>query len=88
MMNKTLPCQICSLAFRSNTKLLNHIEAVHEKKKPYSCQIYSATFGWNQSLYRHTRAVHDDNNGNFVCGICKTAFLTKNHLLRHSGKVH
>ena len=41
---KTFMCEICSISFARKTNLKEHIESVHEGKKPFKRDIFDAFF--------------------------------------------
>ena len=54
----TKMCHLCSKAFIGNKKLKQHIDAVHEKKRPYLCDICSNRFSQEGHLKAHIATVH------------------------------
>lgn len=53
--SKPYQCRQCPARFDRDGHLKVHIEAVHEKKRPFPCQGCSASFGHTSSLHRHQR---------------------------------
>ena len=54
-------CKLCSCSFKVKRHLSRHIEAVHEKKKPFKCTVadchYSSPYKWN--LQKHLQKTHN-----------------------------
>jgi Zinc finger, C2H2 type len=92
-------CQICNKILSNKYYLTEHINAVHEKKRPYSCYQCSKSFYRKHTLvnhisHRHTFTNDDLTNSNrpFKCDFqgCGKFFKTKStlklHQRVHSGK--
>ena len=62
----------------------NHIEAVHEGKKPFVCDREGCdkAFSARGSLTSHINLVHEGKRP-FPCDICGVGFTTKLYLARH-----
>ena len=64
-----------------------HIETVHEGKKPHQCSICGNAFGLKQHLKRHISLVHEKNKP-FKCCICDFTCGLKDSLTKHISAVH
>ena len=85
MANKTetsFECTICSSSLKTRKNLKKHIEAVHEKKKPYQCIICLCCFSRKEHLAKHTNTVHEKKRP-FKCNFCILAFGSKANLKKH-----
>ena len=51
-------CHLCDKTYSVNTALKMHIEAVHEKKRPFACDICSERFGQKAHLVTHIKGKH------------------------------
>ena len=51
-------CSDCGSTFSSQSNLRLHIDAVHEKKKPFLCSECGDSFSTQNNLKRHISTVH------------------------------
>ena len=51
-------CSDCGSTFSSQSNLRLHVDAVHEKKKPYLCSECGDSFSTQNNLKRHISTVH------------------------------
>ena len=56
---KEKECSICQKSFSTKQSLKNHIEAVHEGKRPHNCSICDYSTAHKADLKRHIEAVHE-----------------------------
>jgi uncharacterized Zn-finger protein len=93
---RTVQCPICSKKVANKYSLKSHIEAVHEKKKPFTCTHCPKAFNQKQQLidhiaHRHTFENDNTSNSNrpFKCTFdgCGKFFKTKTNLKLHQ-KTH
>ena len=61
-----LMCDICDSKFETQITLNKHIDSqhvefVHEKKKPFNCGICDYNFSQKSDLKRHLESVHEKN---------------------------
>ena len=73
----------------SNVRLVMHIAAVHEGKKPFKCETCDATFARKNDFTRkdNLNTVHEEMKP-FKCHLCNTKFTQKCHLNGHMASVH
>ena len=57
-MNKVL-CTIFGET-KDKSRIQEHIDVVHEKKKEFKCDICERTFGFRRTLIEHVAQVHSD----------------------------
>ena len=50
-------CSLCNRKFTS--KLKQHIQSVHEGKKPYKCSLCDYTSAQKGNLQRHIQSIHE-----------------------------
>ena len=67
--------------------LKNHIEAVHERIKPFKCNICHFEFAHKGDLKKHTDFVHEGIKL-FKCHLCDYKAARKNTLKTHIESVH
>ena len=60
----------------------DHIESVHEGKKPFKCNECDAAFSVKRSLKMHIESVHEGKKP-FACKFCDASFGQKGNLKRH-----
>ena len=58
VISKSKQCSDCGSTFSSQSNLRLHIDAVHEKKRPYLCSECGDSFSTQNNLKRHITAVH------------------------------
>ena len=51
-------CHLCDKTVATTTVLRRHIEAVHEKKRPFSCNLCDFTFTQKAHLITHLKGKH------------------------------
>ena len=62
-------CHLCDKTVATTTVLRRHIEAVHEKKRPFACNLCDFTFTQKAHLITHLKGKHKQSvvviwNGN------------------------
>ena len=80
-------CTICEGPFETKRKLIQHIDAVHEKKKPFKCNLCDTTFALRHHLENHILAIHEIKKP-FQCPKCDVQFLKKCFIKIHVTMVH
>ena len=85
--NKEFKCPSCDFVTSRKTGLTDHVNAVHDKVKPYMCQHCSHTFASNGNLTQHIHAVHDKLRP-FICQYCTYATSSQPNLRKHIKAVH
>ena len=83
----SLQCSDCGSTFSSQSNLKLHIEAIHEKKKPWLCSECGDSFSTQNNLKRHISTVHKGEKP-FSCSLCYRSFSGKRHLKKHIQEVH
>ena len=58
VISKSKQCSDCGSTFSSQSNLRLHVDAVHEKKKPFLCSECGDSFSTQNNLKRHITAVH------------------------------
>ncbi|XP_054636963.1 zinc finger protein 1035 [Dunckerocampus dactyliophorus] len=89
-------CPVCSMQFSSQSTLLEHQNARHNKgrqiKKPFKCTYCEKTFAWRHSLRNHVRKVHmkpppenttSPAKDKLKCSQCSYEFNTPQELSLH-----
>lgn len=81
-------CNFCSKHFSKPNDLKRHLEAVHEKKKPFVCTIAGCakSFSLKQTLDRHSVTHRQQRNG-VECLTCKKVLSTTYSLNLHQ-RIH
>ena len=69
-------CSICAKSFSTKYNLKNHIEAIHEGKKPHKCPICDKSTAEKGSLKKHIELVHEGKKPH-KCSICDYNFSNK-----------
>jgi len=77
-------CDKCKVSFSKNSKLMLHIEYVHEKKSPFKCNVCNKLYASLPMLKKH-QVMH--SNVSFVCKLCNFSFRRKEYLFRHA-RIH
>jgi ribosomal protein L31 len=71
-----------------------HIESVHEGKKPFRCDICDAKFALKSTLDNHIRTIHenpkhiDETKKVFHCQSCPSSFTSNPKLRKHILRLH
>ena len=55
---KSKQCSDCGSTFSTQSNLRLHVDAVHEKKRPYLCSECGDSFSTQNNLKRHISTVH------------------------------
>ena len=50
-------CHLCGKKHTTNSNLKQHMEMVHEKKRPYSCNVCDAEFYFNHAYEQHVKGL-------------------------------
>lgn len=82
---RKLDCKLCSKWFSKPNDLKRHLEAVHEKKKPFVCNC-GKSFSLKQTLDRH-QATHQQERKGVECTTCKKVLSTSYSLNLHQ-RIH
>ena len=82
-------CQFegCSYKHPWNSKIMQHVTAVHHLIKDFRCDQCPMAFGQNAILKRHIKIIHLKKN-EFSCDICEKKFTTKQNKDIHQQKIH
>ena len=86
-MNKSQDCPICDYRCKTKSSLKDHIDAIHEEKKPHKCSICDYSCKSESNLKRHIDAIHEGKKPH-ECSICDYSCATKAHLKHHIDAVH
>ena len=81
---KKIHCEKANLQ-RHIRLVQQHIENIHEGKKPFGCTICNARFALKADANRHIDIIHGGNKP-FTCSICDYKFSHRGHLNRHIKK--
>ena len=87
-------CDICKKIFRTSDKLKNHIESIHEGKKPYMCDLCGSSFAKTIQLKGHMQSVHEgtkpseNNSTSHQCHLCNVSYSYKYQLTNHMSTIH
>ena len=68
-------------------QIKEHVEAVHEGKKPFPCPHCDSRFGYKPQLKKHIESVHEKIKP-FECDVCKARFTLKRSMKMHKDAVH
>ena len=69
----------CDYANARRNHLNNHIQSVHEGKKPFQCHICNNSFTLRSSLSKHIKSVHEKLKP-YKCKDCDNSFAQSAHL--------
>ena len=58
VISKSKQCSDCGSTFSTQSNLRLHVDAVHEKKRPYLCSECGDSFSTQNNLKRHISTVH------------------------------
>jgi len=67
--------------------LKQHIDSIHDGKKPHKCSICDQSFSQKGHLKEHTDSVHEGKKPH-KCSICGQSFSKKGQLKQHTDTVH
>merc|ERR1719186_31701 len=81
----TVPCEICSKTYSSNS-IRQHIINFHSKSENYQCDVCAKEFSNSKYLSNHKIMVH--TTGIFSCENCGNIFSNQHYLRRHMVTVH
>jgi KRAB domain-containing zinc finger protein len=81
-------CQTCKVSFADRKLYNEHMDSVHEGKKPYQCDLCGTTISTKYSLEKHMKLTHEETDLKHHCHICSKAFKNTNYLPRHIQAVH
>ena len=84
---KQRKCEHCDVEFAGMTKLLEHINTVHEDARPYKCSECDRCYAKRKHLNRHMAVAHSGIKP-FKCDLCDAAFCEKRHLDNHHLRLH
>ena len=86
-----MKCPVCAALFENRSILNEHIDSVHDGKKPFECKICHLTFSTKTNLEVHEERKHNPNyvggEKKVVCNICHEMFSYQNFKY-HKRKVH
>eukprot|EP00092_Neocalanus_flemingeri_P024913 GFUD01027018.1.p1 GENE.GFUD01027018.1~~GFUD01027018.1.p1 ORF type:complete len:408 (+),score=82.77 GFUD01027018.1:67-1290(+) len=84
--NRCHICDECGKDFLHNFTLIDHIEVVHQGKRPYQCDGCPKTFSRKGSLRAH-KLIHSGIKP-FPCQLCEKKFREKVQLIKHLKSKH
>ena len=73
-------CEICGNFLSSKASLAQHINTIHEGKKPFTCEICDKCFANKTHLAQHIGAIHEGKKP-FKCDICDYSCSQKGDML-------
>ena len=76
------------VTYAAKGKLDDHIQSVHDKKKPFKCTTCEKHFAKKDNLKTHVKRIHEGKKTMFSCTICDTSFERKDRLKNHVATVH
>merc|ERR1719491_1800804 len=79
-------CGFYKKLFISKSKLKRHVNAVHEKLKPFQCEQCSKSFSKNCNLELHREINHKSKI--FKCIMCNSSFKKESLLKMHIERNH
>lgn len=79
---KETACYICCALFKRKYDLLQHISAVHDKKRPYKCDTCDSSFAHKGTLSKHVRTVHRRERP-YSCEHCGLRFSERGNVNKH-----
>jgi len=85
--NELIKCKLCKYVGDKQHKLIKHVNAVHEKLKPYICNECSIPFAAKGNLKSHRETVHFKVK-NYACEQCPFKNHRKVMLDNHIKRVH
>ena len=79
-------CSICDYSCATNANLKNHINVVHEGKKPSKCLICDS-IGTSKPGMKYIDAIHKEKKP-YKCSICNYSCTTKGSLKIHIDAIY
>ncbi|XP_036321265.1 LOW QUALITY PROTEIN: zinc finger protein weckle-like [Rhagoletis pomonella] len=76
-----IPCPYCDRKFTKVAVMRQHVQGIHENKKPYVCEECGRSMKTLAALSEH-KLVHTDDTP-YECEVCQKAFKTKARLKVH-----
>jgi hypothetical protein len=83
--NQLIKCSICYNEFKQKQGLQRHVQAIHEKQKPFKCLFCEKYFARNNRMNQHVKSVHEKQKP-FRCQICKKDFASNDNMKFHLKK--
>ncbi|ODM88076.1 putative zinc finger protein [Orchesella cincta] len=78
---KILDCFICSISFKQQHLLDDHVRRHHTREEPFVCRTCDKSFSTQRSVTSHKRVTH--GNSRFACSKCSATYKRKDYLKRH-----
>lgn len=75
-------CPFCESHFKRRYDLVQHISAVHEKRRPYACDSCDQAFAHKGTLSKHVRTVHRKEKP-YACEHCGQRFSERGNVNKH-----
>lgn len=79
---KDSTCPVCASHFKRRYDLVQHISAVHEKRRPFPCTACDQAFAHKGTLSKHFRTVHKRERP-YVCEHCGQRFSERGNVNKH-----
>jgi uncharacterized Zn-finger protein len=81
-------CNDCGGSFLFKSQLQSHINAVHQKIRPFECDQCQKTFSRKYNLNLHIQSNCKNLKKKYKCNECEKSFEKKKYLKRHVDRIH
>ncbi|XP_059615292.1 zinc finger protein 287-like [Phlebotomus argentipes] len=85
--NERFLCSTCGKSYTSKANLMQHINIIHLKIKPYECLFCGKELATRYRLEQHLE-VHSEKRTKIPCNTCDRSFTSVSNLRRHVNEVH
>ena len=92
---RPFPCSRCEITFHTPSEQRDHLQTVHDNKKPLLCHICNSSFSYRVSFHRHLRTQHGlspsglkRSSQAYQCDLCGRRFVEKKNLRDHKWFLH